>query len=151
MSQDINPFETANAGFAQALYEDFLRDPALVSPEWRRLFESGFVGEQPPASPSPNGSGAGTEAADTAPGLAVKGPAARLVANMEESLGVPTATTFRHLPVSVLEARRAQLNQALAASGRDQKISFTHLIGFAIVAAARRHPVMSHWYKVVDG
>ena len=38
-------FETANAGFAQAMYEEFLRDPAAVGPEWRRLFESGVVGE----------------------------------------------------------------------------------------------------------
>src|SRR2546428_498317 len=46
---DPNVFETANAGFAQALYEEYLRDPASVSPEWRRLFESGRVGERPPA------------------------------------------------------------------------------------------------------
>ena len=41
---DPNVFETANAGFAQAMYEEFLRDPAAVGPEWRRLFESGVVG-----------------------------------------------------------------------------------------------------------
>jgi len=151
VSQDVNPFETANAGFAQALYEDYLRDPALVSPEWRRLFESGFAGEVPPAAPSPNGSGTAPAASTAGPGLEVKGPAARLVANMEESLSVPTATTFRELPVAVLESRRAQLNQTLASSGRGGKISFTHLIGFAIVQAALRHPVMGHWYKVVDG
>ena len=40
---DPNVFETANAGFAQAMYEEFLRDPAAVGPEWRRLFESGVV------------------------------------------------------------------------------------------------------------
>ena len=44
---DPNVFETANAGFAQAMYEEFLRDPATVGPEWRRLFESGVVGESP--------------------------------------------------------------------------------------------------------
>src|SRR5258705_9136180 len=74
-----NVFETANAGFAQALYEDFLRDPASVSPEWRRLFESGQVGERPVpngngvAAPSPvtNGSGVantGTAGAAMSPG-----------------------------------------------------------------------------------
>src|SRR3954466_942898 len=42
---DPNVFETANAGFAQAMYEEFLRDPSAVGPEWRRLFESGVVGE----------------------------------------------------------------------------------------------------------
>ena len=55
---DPNVFETANAGFAQVMYEEFLRDPAAVGPEWRRLFESGVIGEAPdgngavaPASP----------------------------------------------------------------------------------------------------
>ena len=46
---DPNVFETANAGFAQVMYEEFLRDPAAVGPEWRRLFESGIVGERPGA------------------------------------------------------------------------------------------------------
>ena len=55
---DPNVFETANAGFAQAMYEEFLRDPAAVGPEWRRLFESGVVGERP----EPNGTAA--QAAD---------------------------------------------------------------------------------------
>ena len=45
-SVDPNVFETANAGFAQALYEDYLRDPNAVTEEWRRLFESGRVGEK---------------------------------------------------------------------------------------------------------
>ena len=44
---ESNVFETANAGFAQAMYEEFLRDPSAVGPEWRRLFESGVVGEKP--------------------------------------------------------------------------------------------------------
>ena len=43
---DPNVFETANAGFAQAMYEEFLKDPSAVGPEWRRLFESGVVGEK---------------------------------------------------------------------------------------------------------
>ena len=60
---DVNPFETANAGFAQALYEEYLRDPNAVSPAWRQVFESGMVGERPPVAPTPvastNGNGSG--------------------------------------------------------------------------------------------
>ncbi|HEX5004210.1 MAG TPA: multifunctional oxoglutarate decarboxylase/oxoglutarate dehydrogenase thiamine pyrophosphate-binding subunit/dihydrolipoyllysine-residue succinyltransferase subunit [Gemmatimonadales bacterium] len=148
-------FETANAGFAQAVYEEFLRNPEGVSPEWRRLFESGVVGETPVAAPAaepPAAAGNGTSPAAPAPAPAdappppnavpLKGPAARLVANMNESLSVPTATTFRELPVASLEAHRARLNAALATAGRSEKISFTHLIGFAIVQAAKLHPSM---------
>jgi 2-oxoglutarate dehydrogenase E1 component len=158
---DPNVFETANAGFAQALYEEFLRDPAAVDPEWRRLFESGVVGENGRGATGPRDSQStpttSTPLGNTAPlpgGRAaqpIKGPAAKLVANMNESLTVPTATTFRELPVSVLEERRRSLNAALQSAGRNEKISFTHLIAYAIVQAARQHPVMGHTLQMRDG
>jgi 2-oxoglutarate decarboxylase len=154
-----NVFETANAGFAQALYEDFLRDPASVSPEWRKLFESGQVGEKPttngtgaPApSPVTNGAAQGSTppagtAGTAAPAGAtlIKGPALRLAQNMNESLTVPTATTFRELAVGTLDARRRDLNAALAAAGKTAKLSFTHLIAYALVQGIKKHPVMGH-------
>ncbi|MEE8267769.1 MAG: multifunctional oxoglutarate decarboxylase/oxoglutarate dehydrogenase thiamine pyrophosphate-binding subunit/dihydrolipoyllysine-residue succinyltransferase subunit [Gemmatimonadales bacterium] len=159
---DPNVFETANAGFAQALYEEFLRDPASVSAEWRQLFESGVVGETPPPAPvapepgpdasapevTPSGSGSGGPPEHA---TLIKGPAARLVGNMSESLTVPTATSFRELRVANLDARRRELNQKLAAAGRNTKISFTHLIGLALVEAARAHPVMGNTLAMVDG
>ena len=182
---DPNVFETANAGFAQAIYEEFLRDPTAVDPEWRRLFESGVVGQrdgQPgsgadgqrgsgaagqaeamnPAAPAiesntaqlPPGPAAPPSTAPPPSGPAatpIKGPAAKLVANMAESLTVPTATTFRELAVGNLEAQRRQLNAALQAAGRKEKISFTHLIAYAIVQATRQQPVMSHTLAVVEG
>jgi 2-oxoglutarate dehydrogenase E1 component len=157
---DTNVFETANAGFAQAIYEEFLRNPAAVAPEWRRLFESGVIGEAPT-----NGRGAERPiTAEPAPAVPptpvpqpsagavpLKGPAARLVANMNESLTVPTATTFRELPVAALESRRRDLNTALQSAGRTEKISFTHLIGYAIVQAVKVHPTMVQTLAMLDG
>jgi 2-oxoglutarate dehydrogenase E1 component len=70
---------------------------------------------------------------------------------MTESLTVPTATTFRELSVAVLEERRHGLNAALKAAGRSEKISFTHLIAFALVQATKQMPVMSHSLAVLDG
>ncbi|HJR15357.1 MAG TPA: 2-oxo acid dehydrogenase subunit E2, partial [Gemmatimonadales bacterium] len=169
---DPNVFETANAGFAQAMYEEFLRDPAAVGPEWRRLFESGVVGENGSGAAGQRGGvststrhGGDGSAGRAAPSTSaattplprgptaqpIKGPAAKLVANMNESLTVPTATTFRELPVAVLEDRRRGLNTALQAANRPQKVSFTHLIAFAIVQAARQHPVMGHTLAIRDG
>ena len=162
---DPNVFETANAGFAQAMYEEFLKDPAAVGPDWRRLFESGVVGERPGVA----GNGAtATEAVREAPApaapepvaptrelpagtTAIKGPAAKLVANMTESLSVPTATTYRVVAVGVLEERRRRINQGLQASGRVGKISFTHLIAYALVQATKQHPVMGHTLVSQDG
>ena len=171
---DPNVFETANAGFAQAMYEEYLRDPTAVGPEWRRLFESGVVGDggdgsrrgsgEEAAQVSRNagtpGSGAPTDsspAATTSPAPRVpasqpiKGPAAKLVANMTESLTVPTATTFRVVSVAMLDDRRRALNTALQAGGKSAKISFTHLIAYAIVQAAKEQPVMAQTLAVIDG
>ncbi len=158
---DLNVFETANAGFAQAIYEEYLRNPSAVSEEWRRLFESGVVGEVPaPGQPSGNGASAPAveaAAAGAAPAAAppgatpLKGPAARLVANMTESLRVPTATTFREVSVAALERHRAALNAALKAAGRAEKISFTHLIGYAIVQAVKAHPMMVDTLAEIEG
>jgi len=152
---DPNVFETANAGFAQAIYEEYLKNPAGVAPEWRVLFENGRVGEQPPVA-AVNGAKPASDAPaaqSTAPNNAqiIKGPAARLVANMNESLTVPTATTFREISVRALEQNRTALNNELKAAGRDIKISFTHLIGYALVRAAATHPVMTHTFASVDG
>ncbi len=167
---DPNVFETANAAFAQVIYEEYLRNPSSVSPEWRRLFESGVVGEIPDAKG--NGAGSAGEAVEAVqvpldhgsarsgapapsaapPGAqALKGPAARLAANMNQSLAVPTATTFRELTVALLEIRRRELNNALRTDGRPEKVSFTHLIGHGLVLAAKRHPVMTYTYLEVDG
>jgi 2-oxoglutarate dehydrogenase E1 component len=68
---------------------------------------------------------------------------------MTESLTVPTATSFRDIPATTLDARRKALNAQLAASGK--KASFTHLIGYAIVQAAKHFPVMTHHFQEIDG
>ena len=74
----------------------------------------------------------------------IKGPALRLAQNMSESLTVPTATTFRELAVGILDARRRDLNAALAAAGKTVKLSYTHLIAYALVQGIKKHPVMGH-------
>ena len=93
----------------------------------------------PPAQAAP-----ATQAAQPGPADAertpIRGPAATLVKFMNESRSIPTATSFRTFPVDVLDSRRKELK----ASGR--KLSFTHLIAWAIVQAAREMPVMGHAY-----
>ena len=75
----------------------------------------------------------------------IRGPAATLVRFMEDSRSIPTATSFRTLPVDTLAGRRAELK----AAGR--KLSFTHLIAWAIVVAARDMPVMANSFAEVEG
>ena len=78
----------------------------------------------------------------TSTATAIKGPANALATAMEQSLTIPTATSFRTLQVGTLETRRAELNTSLKAAGRSEKISFTHLIAFALVRAAHEIPAM---------
>ena len=89
----------------------------------------------PASAPAPAG-------AESSP---IRGPAATLVRFMNESRSIPTATSFRTLPVDVLDARRKDLK------ARGRKLSFTHLIAWAIVQAARDMPVMGNAYAEQDG
>jgi 2-oxoglutarate dehydrogenase E1 component len=75
----------------------------------------------------------------------LRGPAATAARFMDESRSLPTATSFRTVQVAELDARR----RALKAAGK--KLSFTHLIAWAIVQAARDLPVMTNSYAEVDG
>ena len=81
----------------------------------------------------------------------LKGPAGSLVGYMEASLTIPTATSFRTLQVATLELRRAELNAALKAAGRSEKISFTHAIAFALVQAARQDPAIVASFRRENG
>ncbi len=99
-----------------------------------------------------NGAGAadgaatnGAKRAVEAGALPLRGGAAALVRYMEESRSIPTATSFRTLTVSVLDARRRELK----AAGR--KVSFTHLIAYAIARAAEDMPVMANHFAEIDG
>ena len=78
----------------------------------------------------------------------LRGPAAMLAKAMEESRSIPTATSFRTLPVDVLDAKRKAINGAL--NERGMKVSFTHLVAWAIVRAGIEWPVMSRSFDEVD-
>jgi 2-oxoglutarate decarboxylase len=75
----------------------------------------------------------------------LKGGAAMLARYMDESRSIPTATSFRTLTVTVLDGRRRELK----AAGR--RVSFTHLIAYAIAQAAGEMPTMTHHFAEVDG
>ncbi|MDQ6617976.1 MAG: multifunctional oxoglutarate decarboxylase/oxoglutarate dehydrogenase thiamine pyrophosphate-binding subunit/dihydrolipoyllysine-residue succinyltransferase subunit, partial [Actinomycetota bacterium] len=74
--------------------------------------------------------------------LPLRGAAARIAANMEASLGVPTATSVRVVPAGLLEVNRRILNNQLARVGAG-KVSVTHLIGFAVIKALQAVPNMN--------
>ena len=80
---------------------------------------------------------------------ALRGPAAMLAQAMGDSREVPTATSFRTIAVDTLDAKRKALNGEL--NERGLKVSFTHLIAWAIVRAAKEWPVMVRTYVEREG
>jgi 2-oxoglutarate dehydrogenase E1 component len=79
----------------------------------------------------------------------LRGPAGMLAKAMDESRSIPTATSFRTIAVDTLDAKRKGLNGEL--SQRGMKVSFTHLVAWAIVQAARKWPVMTRHFEDRDG
>lgn len=100
-----------------------------------------------PAKPAAKESAPTPSAPRTAP---LRGVAARIVQNMDASLSVPTATSVRAVPAKLLVDNRIVINNHLA-RGRGGKVSFTHLVGYALVRALAVHPEMNNSYSVVDG
>jgi 2-oxoglutarate dehydrogenase E1 component len=90
----------------------------------------------------PKGHTAGRQAGER---QLLKGAAAMLARYMDESRSIPTATSFRTLTVTALDGRRRELK----AAGR--RVSFTHLIAYAIAQAAGEMPTMTHHFAEVDG
>ncbi|MBB5871807.1 2-oxoglutarate dehydrogenase E1 component [Allocatelliglobosispora scoriae] len=117
----------------------------------------------PPPAPAPAKAAAAAPAkaapAKAAPAQAVpaggttvplRGVASKIVQNMDASLAVPTATSVRAVPAKLLADNRIVINNHLA-RGRGGKVSFTHLIGYALVKALAAHPEMNNSFAEVDG
>src|SRR6266513_1327874 len=114
-------FGTHNAAFVQVMYEQYLRDPGSVGEEWRNLFDNGKLAELPVI------------------------PTSRDEVLRETGGGRRETTAADPTP----PARRQELNAPRGPRGK--KVSFTHLIGLAIVQAAKQLPVMTHAFQEVAG
>jgi 2-oxoglutarate decarboxylase len=80
----------------------------------------------------------------------LRGAAAAIAKNMDASLTVPTATSVRAVPAKLMADNRIVINNHLKRT-RGGKISFTHLIGYAMIRALREYPNMNRHYQQVDG
>src|SRR3984885_837752 len=158
-----------NAWLVDDMYDRFLADPDSVSDSWREFFAdyrpAPVPAPQPqtpapaPAAKEPETGAAVPAATAPAPPPAVpavseeatplRGAAARTAVNMEASLGVPTATSVRTVPARLLEVNRLILNNQLART-TGAKVSFTHIIGYAVVRALHDVPALNAAF-VPDG
>ncbi len=162
-----------NEWLVDEIYQQFLNDKGSVDPAWWEFFEDYTPAEhspvaaharsvmedsQPTPVPAPVPAPASAPAPIPAPAptkiasdsVTLKGPAARVVANMDASLSVPTATSVRAVPAKLMIDNRVVINNNLA-RGRGGKVSYTHLIGWALVRALAEIPEMNNAFAVVDG
>jgi 2-oxoglutarate decarboxylase len=127
--------------------------PARTAGPAARTTEPPAGTAEPPARPDGRAADAEARAAADRAGAdgaePLRGAAARIVQAMEASLQVPTATSFRVVPARLLEVNREVINSHLRRR-RGGKVSFTHLIGYAVVKAVEATPAMNSIYVERD-
>jgi 2-oxoglutarate dehydrogenase E1 component len=164
----------ANAEYVQGLLERFRSNPDLVDDSWRSYF-SEILGNGDKVAPTPETAGNArvaradaSAAAAPAPrpkptearpsanvptdveAIPLRGAALKIVENMERSLSVPTATSERRIPVKLLDENRRLINKHLAEHDRG-KVSYTHLIAWALVRALESYPQLNDGFFDGEG
>ena len=141
---------TPNFAFEEELFYKYLRDAESVSPEWRAYFKrkgSDFSAKEEkkaPASEEKLSLSESDELQSLSPMLS------RVASNMEESIEIPTATSFRDIPVKALDENRRIINKYLQKLKR-RRISFTHLLAWAIVKGLIKYPLLNSAFTKIDG
>ena len=144
-----------NVGYVDELYRRYLANPEAVSEDWREFFE-GYVPADAAALPAPPAPAPAPATLPPRPAEApedavpLRGIHAAIVKNMEASLEVPTATSVRTVAVRFLEENRRAINHHQA-TRHATKVSFTHLVGWAVVQALKAHPAMNASYAAPGG
>ncbi|HTS49723.1 MAG TPA: multifunctional oxoglutarate decarboxylase/oxoglutarate dehydrogenase thiamine pyrophosphate-binding subunit/dihydrolipoyllysine-residue succinyltransferase subunit [Bryobacteraceae bacterium] len=159
MSESRPPEFGINSWLEDELYQQYLNDRRTVDDSWKKVFETNG------STPSPNGT-PGTLASHPGEALTVpvpehhpvtgetlvpmRGAAARIAENMNASLSMPLATSQRIIPVKVIDENRRIINAHRVLTGKN-KISYTHIIGWAIVKAIPTNPTLNHAYAETQG
>ncbi len=158
MHPDFEEVFGLNAAYAEKVYGEYLQAPDSVPAEWRNWFDQALPPEQRASAVAVKSKPAVATATASAPVVAptndelqpLVGVAGKIVKNMTDSLSVPTATSTREIPVKVLEENRHAINRHQQGLHLP-KVSFTHLIAWAMVQATLRVPAMAAQYVEQDG
>ncbi len=169
MAANPDPQSGINAWLEEELLQQYRHDRASVDADWKDVFEKDVFDRELPGNGvangavalagkvrAGNGNGAGAPpVAAMAPAavepvlsgseelMPLRGTAARIAENMAISATIPLATSQRIVPVKVVDENRRLINHHRALLGRS-KVSFTHLIGWAIVKSVLANPSLNH-------
>src|SRR5277367_5036293 len=151
-----------NSWLEDELYQQYLHDRKAVDPSWTKVFESngGTIASSGngahTAEPVKASNGVARPSQPVAPArpgeqlMPLRGAAARIAENMNASLTIPLATSQRVIPVKVIDENRRIVNDHRVLTGKG-KISYTHIIGWAIVKAVQSNPTLNHAYAEING
>jgi len=147
MSSKSSPDLGVNSWLEDELYQQYLHDRSAVDESWKHVFEENGG----PPAPKPTAPAA-TQASPAPAGdlQPLRGASARIAQNMAASVTVPLATSQRTIAVKVMDENRRIINQHRVLVGRS-KVSYTHILGWAIVKALDEVPVINHAYAERDG
>jgi 2-oxoglutarate dehydrogenase E1 component len=161
MAAKPGPEMGINSWLEDELYLQYLHDHSTVDESWKNLFETSNGRGTNGGSAAGNGVAvvARTSAVPAAPAPALsagealqplRGAAGRIAENMAASLSIPLATSQRTIAVKVMDENRRVINQHRTIAGQS-KVSYTHLIGWAIVKALGELPALNNAYTEQDG
>jgi 2-oxoglutarate decarboxylase len=154
MPAKTSPALGINSWLEDELFQQYQHDRTAVDDTWKQLFESeegpsrAAAGQAPSPAKSPGAAGPPSDAGSVLQPL--RGAPARIAENMAASVAVPLATSQRTIAVKVMDENRRIINQHRTLVGKS-KVSFTHLIGWAVVKAIEDIPVLNHAYAEKDG
>ena len=147
----------ANTWFVEYLYKQYQENPSGVPDQWKNFFNN--------VNGNENGNGKKNHSAVLTPAIdrvefpmpgendetqIIAGSSERILENMTSSLSVPVATSQRSIPVKLLEENRMIINRYML-KRQSRKISFTHIICWAIIKAVPKVPVLNYAFSIVDG
>ncbi len=149
----------ANTWFVEYLYKQYQDNPSAVPEQWKSFFGS--------VSSDKNGNGKKSSSNGSVsayhlsnikypqPGendetRIIAGSSERILENMTTSLSIPVATSQRSIPVKLLEENRLIINRYMQ-KRQSRKISFTHIICWAIIKAIPKVPMLNYAFSIIDG
>ena len=149
----------ANTWFVEYLYKQYQDNPSSVPEQWKSFF--GNVNSDKNGNGKKNNTNGNVissqlykidypQPGETDETQIIAGSAERILDNMTSSLSVPVATSQRSIPVKLLEENRLIINRYMQ-KRQNRKISFTHIICWAIIKAVPKVPVLNYAFSIVDG
>ena len=147
----------ANTWFVEYLHKQYEDNPSGIPEQWKKFFDNDSVLQKdngnkkevktPIVVPKQNIKLPEPETGDELKIIA--GRSAKILENMNTSLTIPVATSQRTIPVKLLEENRILINKFLAKNGRG-RISFTHLISWAILKAIKAVPALNNAFTIIE-